>query len=384
MARGTIIRRGNSWRICVELPPENGKRRQKWETIKGTKREAEKRLTELLALVDQQKLGANPKMTLAQYLERWLEDYASTLAPKTCSTYQFLVHAYVTPHLGNVQLSKLTPSHIVRLFTLLREAPRQDRRKTEDKLSPATLHAVYRMLKTALNVAVKWQLLPRNPMDGIDAPKVLRKEMKTFTPEQAKAFLDASAQEHIKWQAFFALLLHTGVRPGELKALRWTDVDLDAKAITIQQNAQRIRGIGRVVGQPKTGGSRRRVALTVDVASLLKRHRTAQNEERLQLGPLWQDQNLVFASEVGTILEDKRIGEVFRRICERAGVPRIRLYDLRHSHASLLLALGVHPKVVAERLGHSNVNLTLNLYSHVLPTLQEDAANALDALLKKV
>lgn len=385
MARGSVIARGEkTWRLIVELDPDplTGKRRRQFVTFHGGKRAAEEERTRLQAEADQGKLAPDPKMTVAAYFERWLADYASTKGPKTCSTYRCLVKNYVIPHLGNTQLGKLTTSHMVRLFSILREAPRQDGRGA-DGLSPATLHAVYRMVRTAFNVAVKWELLSRNPIAGVDAPSVPRKEMKTFDPQQARAFLDASAAEGLKWEAFFTLLLTTGARPGELKALRWIDLHLDAKAMAIQQNGQRVPGVGRVVGQPKTGGSRRQIALSVDDVSLLKRHRVEQNEDRLQLGPLWHDDGLVFCSEVGTMLEDKAVRRAFYRICDRASVPRIRPYDLRHSSASLLLAAGIHPKVVAERLGHANVNLTLNLYSHVLPGLQQDAADTLQALLKK-
>ncbi len=383
MARGSITKRGKAWRIAVELEPDpiTNKRRQRFETFHGSKKEAEKRLRELLADVDKGMLVADAKMTLAAYLERWLADYASTLAPKTLASYRQSVRLYVVPHLGATQLNKLTTAHVVRLLGLLRDAPRRDGKP--GKLSPATISAVYRMLHTALNTAVKWQLIPRNPADGADSPRVPRKEMRTFTVEQAQAFLEASAAEGLKWQAFFTLWLHAGSRPGELKALRWADVDLERGTVSVQRHAQRVQGAGKVVGQPKTAGSRRPVVLGADLVALLRKHRAEQNATRLQMGPLWQDNDLVFPSEVGSILEDKRVHHTFWRICERAGLPKIRPYDLRHSSASLLLAAGVHPKVVAERLGHSNVNLTLNTYSHVLPNLQQDAANTLEAMLRR-
>lgn len=383
MARGSITKRGDSYRIAVELPPDptTGQRRRRFETFHGTKKQAEKRLTELQALVDCQQLGASPKMTVAAYIERWLQDHVASRAPKTHESYSTLMRAYVVPHLGNVPLGKLTPSHLVRLFAILREVPRHD--KKQGKLSPSTIAIVHRTLRAALNCAVKWQILPRSPMTGVDSPSVPKKEMKTFTVEQAQVFLDASADEGLKWDAFFNVWLTTGARPGELRALRWVDLNLETGIVSIQQSGQRIKKVGRVIGQPKTPGSRRPIALSPDVVVLLQRHRVSQNEARLKMGPLWQDQGLVFPSDMGTMLEDKQIHHAFTRICERADVPRIRPYDLRHSSASLLLAAGVHPKVVAERLGHANVSLTLNTYSHVLPGLQQDATNTLAKLLKR-
>jgi integrase len=207
--------------------------------------------------------------------------------------------------------------------------------------------------------------------------------MRTFTVEEARAFLAAAAAEGTVWEAFYHLALTTGLRPGELCALRWSDLNIETGTISVQQSVQRIKGMGRVVRQPKTAGSRRPIVLDADVIALLRRHRAEQNAERLRMGPLWRDQGLVFCSGVGTALEHKQRHEVFTRICRRAGVPRIRPYDLRHTCASLLLAAGVHPKVVSERLGHSSVNLTLSTYSHVLPTLQQDAAETLGRLLRK-
>lgn len=382
MARGSVTRRGDAWRVAVELAPDpiTGKRRQLFETCHGLKKDADKRLTELLALADQQLLGANSKMKLGEFLERWLEDYARTKAPKTYSRYRQLVEKQIVPHLGAIRLDKVTPAHVVRLQSILRDAPRQDGRP--GKLSARTIAHVHRVLHTALECAVKWRLIPRNPADGVEAPSAPRSEMRTFTVDQARAFLAASEAEGIRWQAFYHLALASGLRPGELSALRWQDLDLDASTLSVQQSVQRIAGMGRVIRQPKTAGSRRPIALDLSTVALLRKHRVDQNARRLQMGPLWQDHGLVFCSEVGTPLEHKRRHEVFTRICRRANVPRIRPYDLRHSCASLLLAAGIHPKVVAERLGHSNVNLTLNTYSHVLPTLQEDAARTLGALLQ--
>jgi integrase len=151
-----------------------------------------------------------------------------------------------------------------------------------------------------------------------------------------------------------------GCCPGELKALRWSDLGLDRGSFSIQRHAQRIVGVGIVIGQTKTAGSRRPVAVGADVVALLRRHRVEQAKERLAMGPLWTDQGLVFPSESGSVLEDKRVHHVFQRICERAGVPLIRPYDLRHRSARPLLAAGVHPRIVAERLGHSNAKLALN------------------------
>ena len=201
-----------------------------------------------------------------------------------------------------------------------------------------------------MNTAIKWRVVTVSPVAGVGSPSILRRDMATFTVEQAQSFLSAAADEGAKWHGFSTLVLMSGCRPGELKALRWSDLDLERGPFSIQRHAQRIVGIGIVTGQTKTAGSRRPVAVGAGVVALLRRHRVVQAKERLAMGPLWTDHGLVFPSESGSILEDKRVHHVFRRVCERAGVPAIRPYDLRHSSASLLLAAGVHPRVVAERL----------------------------------
>ncbi|MHB0874503.1 MAG: tyrosine-type recombinase/integrase [Anaerolineae bacterium] len=382
MARGNVSKRGDAWTIRVELSldPVTGKRRQRRETV-ATKKEADRRLAELLVLADQGRLGASPKMTVAGYLERWLADYASTRSPKTLYTYTSMVNRYVLPALGTVPLGKLTTARLVRFFSAMRDLPRGDGKA--GALSPSTIHCCYRMMHTALSTAVKWQLLTRSPMDGVEAPRVPRKEMQSFSVEQARAFLAAAADEGTKWQALFATLLHTGCRPGELKAATWADLDFTAGTLHICRHVQRLSGQGFVVGDTKTAGSRRTLALGSDVLALLRHHRAEQAAERLQLGSAWANLDLIFPSETGGYLEESRVHRVFARVCERAGVPAIRVYDLRHSSASLLLANGVDLKTVSARLGHANATLVLTTYGHVLPGAQAAASQTLETLLRE-
>ena len=383
MARGHIEKRGeDTYRLKVELEPDptTGERRVKRETLHGSKKDAEVRLTEMLSLADQRMLGVDAKTTAGDYLDRWLDDYAKAKAPKTYQRYQEIVTNWLKPYLGNKKLTKLTTADIVHLVAKLREAPRRDRKP--GKLSPQSVKHALRCLHIALACAVKWQLIPRNPADGVDAPSAPRIEMRTFDVDQAQRFLAATGAEGLKWTAFFTVSMTTGLRLGEIIGLRWVDVDLDRGVLRVQQAIQRLNKVGIIVKPPKTAGSRRPIAIGADVVSLVRKHRVSQAATRLQMGPIWKESGLVFPSETGSPLCDKTIRTVFTRTCERAGVPRIRLYDLRHTAASLLLAGGTHPKIVAERLGHSTVNLTLNTYSHVLPTLQADAAETMDRLLR--
>ncbi|MHB0876907.1 MAG: site-specific integrase [Anaerolineae bacterium] len=387
MARGSVTKRktvaGDSWRIAVELPPdpETGKRQQRWETFHGSKKDADKRLTELQALVDHQQLGATSRTTLAEYLERWLTDYADTKSPKTQDRYQQVIDSYVIPHLGKVRLDRLAPMHFVGLQSKLRETDRKD---GKGKLSAQTILHVHRVLHVALRCAVEWRLMAANPMDGVKAPRPERQQMRCFDVAEARRFLDGCAAEGAKWHALFAALLLTGARPGELKALRWEDVDLAAGVLHIQRHVQRINGRGFVLGDTKTAGSRRSLAIGGDLMALLRKHRAEQNVARLRLGPEWQDNGLIFPSETGNYLDQEQVRDVFARVCARAQLPRIRVYDLRHTSATLLLSTGVDLKTVSERLGHASPNLVLSTYGHTLPGAQTRASEALEGLLRAV
>lgn len=381
MARGSVTKRGDAWRIAVELPPDaaTGKRRQKWETFHGSKKDADRRLRELLALVDRQQLAVTPKASLSEYLACWLQDFAGTKSPKTQHRYRQLLETYVIPELGAIRLDHLTPMHLIGLEARLRETERQD---GKGKLSSQTVLHVHRVLHLALRCAVEWRLLTVNPMDSVQAPRSPRRQMRCFDVAEAQTFLEACATEPVKWQAFFTALLVTGARPGELKALRWEDVDLNAGIVHIQRHVQRVPGHGFVVGDTKTAGSRRTLAIGPGLVALLRRHRAEQNVERLRIGPLWQDLGLLFPAETGNYLEQQRVVIVFRRICQRAGLPAIRVYDLRHTSATLLLASGVDLKTVSERLGHASPNLVLSTYGHTLPGAQMAASQTLETLLK--
>lgn len=380
MARGSITRRGTSWTVRLDLgtDPVSGKRRQRRETVR-TRKEAEKRLAELLHLADRGQLGVSPRMTLAEFLERWLSDYVSARSPKTQQRYGQLVQSYVLPDLGAVRLDKLTPMHFVGLESRLRERDRQDGR---GKLSAQSILHVHRVLHVALRCAVEWRLMASNPLDSVKPPRPERSPMRCFDAEQAARFVAGCAEESVKWATFFRMLLVTGCRPGELKAARWEDLDLAAGVLHICRHVQRIEGRGFVVGDTKTAGSRRAIAVGPELTALLRKHRAEQSAMRLRLGSAWENLDLIFPNELGGFLETSRVHRVFKRICRRAELPAIRVYDLRHTSASLLLGNGVDLKTVSDRLGHANATLVLTTYGHSLPGAQEAASKTLEGLLK--
>jgi integrase len=378
--RGTIKQRSKgSWTVIVDLGPDptTGKRRQHWHTVRGTKREAEAKLAEILherATGVERPVG---RMTVAQYLDRWLLDYVEThTAPKTLQTYREVVRAHFIPAFGSLELTALRPTHIQAFYAKAQRSGRVDGRGGLSKRSVVRYHQI---LHAALHQAVRWQLLTRNPADAVDPPRPERREMRATSAADIRALFAAADETPIGRLVRIAVL--TGLRRGELLGLRWSDVDLERGSLHVQQTAQRLTGEGVVFRQPKTRLSRRSVALSPDAVRVLREHRKAQLQDRLLAGPAYSDRDLVFASGIGTPLEAGTIARTWARVLASAGVGHVRWHDLRHAHATLMLREGVHPKVVSERLGHASVAITLDTYSHVLPGLQEQAASALDLAL---
>ncbi len=237
------------------------------------------------------------------------------------------------------------------------------------------------MIRRALVDAVRWGLVMRNVAALVTAPRRARSEIRALTPDQARLLLAVAEGDRLG--ALYMMALTTGMREGELLALRWRDVNLEVALAAVRSTLY--RGDGKLrLGEPKTARSRRSVHLTSEAVAALRRHRERQSAERLRLGPAWEDNDLVFANEVGRLVEPQNmLRRSFVPLLERAGLPRIRFHDLRHSTATLLLGAGVHPKIVSEMLGHATVAITLDTYSHVTPAMHRGAAAAMSSLLRE-
>ena len=288
---------------------------------------------------------------------------------KVCPlTYQGHVRLHIKPTLGHIRLAKLMPP-LVRAFLndMLREG-----------FSPRTVQYSHAVLRRALGQAVKDGLVARNVAKLVDPPKVERPEVEPLTPKQARVFL--KAMEGDRLEALYSVAVAVGLRRGEALGLRWEDVDLEKGNIRVRASLQRVDKKLRLV-ELKTKRSRRSVALPSVAVAALRRHRIQQMEERLLAGSRWQDTGMVFTSTIGTLLEPRGVLRKFQSALERAGLPRKRFHDLRHTCASLLLVQGVHPRVVMQILGHSQIAVTMDTYSHVVDELRRDAANQMDSLL---
>jgi integrase len=316
-------------------------------------------------------LPPNTKVRLGEFLEQWLRDYAAgAVALTTRRTYQDVVRLHIIPPLGMVPLAKVSPHAIQRLYS----------QKLQGGLSCTTVNKVHRVLREALGHAVRWGLISRNPATLVDPPRPRRTEMRVWDEEQVRLFLGEAKRSSPYYALYLAALL-TGMRQGELLGLRWQDVDLTLSVASVRQIIYRLGG-QLLMKPPKTAKAKRQVALPHILVEELRDVREEQKGHRQRIGEAYNDYGLVFCQEDGKPLHAHNIvRRDFRRICGRVGLPRIRFHDLRHCHATLLLQQGVHPKIVQERLGHANISMTLDTYSHVVPGMQEQAVRALEVRL---
>lgn len=369
--QGHIRKRSkHSWTLVINLgrDPATGKRKQIWRAVTGTKRDAEAALARLIADRDSG-LDVDPgKLTVAQFLKRWLRDYAAVnTAPATHRRYEQIVRIHLVPALGAITLRKLRPQHIQAAYAGVRAKGRSEQ---------TVLHC-HRVLRESLKHAMKWQILARNPADAVDAPRAVSREV--ITPDATALTTLLTEAELTPLGAMIYTALMTGLRLGELSGLRWQDVDLDRGDLHVRRSAQWTPGAGMTYAAPKTTGSARSVALSRKTVNRLRRHRHDQLEARLVLGPAYSDDDLVFATAIGTPYNPSNVRRIWLTINRQAGL-KMRFHDLRHAHATLMLQQGTHPKIVSERLGHSTIAITLDTYSHVLPSLQREAADKLDRL----
>ncbi len=368
---GQLIRRGERrWlvRVYRGADASTGKRRYQAKVVHGSKRDAQRLLTKMLRARDTNTLVEPSRQTLAVYLDKWLRVSAKPrVRPRTLRDYQSLLERYVIPEIGWIRLDQLSPPSIQRVYNEM----------LERGLSALTVRYTHAVVRSALAQAVKWQKLIRNPADLVDLPRKPRREMRALSPEQASAFLRAACGT--PFEALWVLLLTTGMRSSEAVGLKWSD--LDDNKVRVQRVLVRESG-GWRFEEPKKALSRRTIVLPPTAVRVLRAHRKRQVVRGSPTDVTCENSNLVFVTRTGQPLDYRTVvRRHFKPLLEKAGLPNIRLYDLRHTCATLLLSRGEHPKIVGERLGHSSTTLTLDTYSHVLPDMQEQAAVRLEETL---
>ena len=358
---------------------ETEERRRQTKAGFPTRKEAQQALSKLLVSVEEKSFVAQTRLTLREYLTKeWLPSIEATVRPSTFRSYKQHVECHICPQLGSVQLQKLSGSQINALYATLALCGKKD---GKSGLSALTIRHVHTCLHRALKDAVRWERLTRSPIEAADPPRIRgdgTRELKTWSAAQLRAFLDATKGERLS--PLWHLLAMTGMRRGETLGLRWEDVDLEAGRLSVRR-ALIPNGAVVVVSEPKTARGRRSVALDPETIEALKRQAAQQLADQLEKGDKWSDSGLVFTKEDGEAWHPEVVSRFFRQALKRVALPTIRLHDLRHTHATLALRAGIHPKVVSERLGHATIAITLDTYSHAIPAMQEEAAALIATLV---
>jgi integrase len=359
-------RRDGRWEARLTLP--QGGRRQRRAFYGKTRAEAARKLRDALRKQDEGLPLPPENLTLEAHLRTWLEAKRATLRPETWRRYNDLV-GHIIPVLGRRRLPRLTVEDVQALHDAL----------AAKGLSGTTMQHAHGVLHAALQDALRWNLAGRNVASLVPAPRRSTGEMRHLSPADARALMIAAKGEPL--EAFFVVALTAGLREGELQALRWKDVDLDRQRVRVTATLTAIKDGAPVLGEPKTQHSRRTVWLTLTAVEAIERHRADQDARRRLAGPAWVEYGLVFCSDRGLPLWRSQVRTHWLRLLAKAEIPHLRVHDLRHSAATLLLAEGVPVKVASEMLGHSDVTTTLRIYAHVLEGAQEQAASAMDRLL---
>jgi integrase len=362
---GSIYKRADG-RWCASITLPKGKR---LHFLSKDREEVARQLTAAKKKRDEGLPIINDRQTVAEFLNRWLKDHVTPSTRRsTVRGYESKIRVHIVPEIGKVQLSRLTPQRLQSFFN----------ERLHSGLSPRTVHHLRAILRAALSDAWKWGLVARNVADLVDPPRVPHEEVKVLSSDEARQLL--AVVQGNRLEALYSVALALGLRQGEALGLQWEDIDFDTGTLRVRRSLERIGGAFEFV-EPKTARSHRTLALPKVAATALREHRSRQLSERLAAGPMWEEHGLVFTRANGRPLYGSNVTRDLQLMLERAGLRRMRFHDMRHACASLLIAQGVHPRIVMETLGHSQIGITMNLYGHVLPEVQREAATQMDAVL---
>jgi integrase len=366
---GTIRhRKDGRWEARLDLGYSNGKRQRK--AIYGkTRKEVQDALRDAVKAHQRGKPITTKSESTAVFLTRWLETVKPKLRPMTFRSYQARVNQHIIPTLGLVPVQQLKPQEVQTFLNA----------KAATKLSPSTVRGIRAVLRAALQQGVKWQQLEYNAAALADPPRLPAHESSYLTPDQAKTFLEAVKGDRL--EALYRVAVSLGLRQGEALGLRWQDIDLEGGELRVSRALQRVNGRLELV-EPKTKKSNRPVPLPAALVERLRQHRALQVGERLAAGSKWREQGFVFTTSSGIPLEGTKVTKDFQKALAKSGLPPMRFHDLRHSYASLLDAQGVGARTIMELMGHSQISVTMNLYTHTLPSVLREAADAVDRALE--
>jgi len=364
---GTVYYVSGRKRWVAEISVSPGKRKKFYCK---TEKEAIKKKNEALRELEQGTLTTGTRRKLGEYLDDWLENvHKSRLRIGTYMNYKKLVR-YIVADLGDVWLQKLTPQQVQEFYA----------RKLEEELSSKVVHDIHGVLHLALKNAVRWGLVSRNVCDFVTPPRIVSREVVPLSLEQARSLVNHVRGHRLELLLTMAVV--TGMRRGELLALRWSNIDFENGRLLVLHSVDFIAGHGYVEGMPKTAAGKRVIVLPGFLLEMMKEHRERQMELS-KVTDKWQDNDLVFPNLHGGYMHPNHMGELFRKLLKEAGLPPIHFHDLRHSAASILLCMGVNVKVIQELLGHSDISITLRTYSHLLPSMQQEVVEKWDSVFGK-
>jgi len=359
---GSVFKRGKRWVAQV------GSCENRETKYFDTQREANDWRHKMIEQRRQGLVFAGSKVPLANFLDEWLIVAKTSIRPNTYYHYTQVVNQHIKPTLGQISLKDLRPDQVQSLYTI----------KLAKGTSPRTTLMIHSVLHRALHHALRLGLVVRNVSDAVIRPKVPRKEMKTLDDYQVRQLFQVA--EGTRIQMLLWMTIVTGMRQGELLGLKWEDLDWETSRIQVKRQVQRRKGEGLVFCEPKSAAGRRVISLGKDTIQKLREHKAEQYSERIMAGNKWQDHDLIFPSSIGTPLSQSNLNRDYKQLLQEANLPDIRFHDLRYTAASLMLKQGISVKVVQERLGHSDAAMTLNVYSHVIPGMQREAAEKMDEI----
>lgn len=378
--KGHIRPRGKGFALIVPVGKyPNGKTRYKWHKFEGSKRAAQIKLSNMIAEISKGEYVEPSKVTVESFLKDWLASIRSSVTPKTLERYSELVNGTIVPGIGHHKLTDLRPIHISTLYSDLREKGRKD---GKGGLSARTVLHVHRVLKGALKQARGWRMIAINPCDDVKAPKAERAQIVVLEKAQCAMLMGRLAGT--KMYAPAGLALATGLRRGEVLALRWKDIDLDTGALHVRRSLEQTKDKGLRYKNTKTDRGRRTIALPAYAIDVLKAHKKEQAEYRLKLGPLFVNEGLVFPGPMGGPQPPRSFSARFAEIVATLDIPAVTFHGLRHTHVSHLIAQKVDIKAISDRIGHSSVAFTLDVYGHLLSGAQEDVARIFDAAMRDI
>lgn len=369
----------NVWRITVYNGKMNGKYQRVTETFKGLKSEAEIRESELKNQIKNGTLITNKKATFKEFSDKWLEEYAKNLAPKTYYEHQRMLEV-VNSYIGNIRLLDISAMTLTTLYNKMRKKGKITKENTYTPLAEKTILNYYSLINAVLNKAVQWDYMERNPNLKVEKPKIKKNPSKYYDKEQTLYLIQCLEKEPLKYQAIIFLAIDTGARRGEITGLDWDDIDLKNGFVNINKTTQYINN-QIIVKSPKNNSSVRSVAITEKTVNVLKEYRKEQLQREILLGDKWEKTNKVFTNNFGGLMFPNTPSDILDKIIKKYGLEKLNFHGLRHTSVSLLINAGIPLSIISKRVGHSTTATTSNTYSHVFERSELSARNELENIL---